>query len=188
MIYLKLFLYFLEVGTVSFGGGYGMISLIRDIVLSQNWLTEGELMDLVAISESTPGPLAVNMATFVGATKGGFFGALMATFGVVLPAFVVIVLISSVMKKAMEYAGVKHMLDGIRPCIIALIISTALIFGLKNLMGISLMGDSLRIDKMGVWIFAVLVAVDQIPKRLAGRKISPIILIIVSAILGVILF
>ena len=80
------------------------------------------------------------------------------------------------------------MLDGIRPCIIALIISTALIFGLKNLMGISSMGDSLRIDKMGVWIFAVLVAVDQIPKRLAGRKISPIILIIVSAILGVILF
>ena len=172
MIYLKLFLYFLEVGTVSFGGGYGMISLIRDIVLTQNWLTEGELMDLVAISESTPGPLAVNMATF----------------GVVLPAFVVIVLISSVMKKAMEYAGVKHMLDGIRPCIIALIISTALIFGLKNLMGISSVGDSLRIDKMGVWIFAVLVAVDQIPKRLAGRKISPIILIIVSAILGVILF
>ena len=172
MIYLKLFLYFLEVGTVSFGGGYGMISLIRDIVLSQNWLTEGELMDLVAISESTPGPLAVNMATF----------------GVVLPAFVVIVLISSVMKKAMEYAGVKHMLDGIRPCIIALIISTALIFGLKNLMGISSVGDSLRIDKMSVWIFAVLVAVDQIPKRLAGRKISPIILIIVSAILGVILF
>ena len=188
MIYLKLFLYFLEVGTVSFGGGYGMISLIRDIVLSQNWLTEGELMDLVAISESTPGPLAVNMATFVGATKGGFFGALMATFGVVLPAFVVIVLISSIMKKAMEYAGGKHMLDGIRPCIIALIISTALIFGLKNLMGISSVGDGLRIDKMGVGIFAVLVAVDQIPKRLAGRKISPIILIIVSAILGVILF
>ena len=75
MIYLKLFLTFLEIGTVSFGGGYGMIALVREAVLGNGWLTEEEFLNLIAVSESTPGPIAVNTATFVGSTQGGFFGA-----------------------------------------------------------------------------------------------------------------
>ena len=75
MIYLKLFLAFLKIGAVSFGGGYGMISLIRDDCLANGWLTEEELLNFIAVAESTPGPIAVNMATFVGSSQGGILGA-----------------------------------------------------------------------------------------------------------------
>lgn len=83
MIYLKLFINFLIIGTLSFGGGYGMISLMREIVLSNHWLSEDMFMSFVAVAESTPGPLAVNLATFVGSSQGGFPGAFFATLGVV---------------------------------------------------------------------------------------------------------
>ena len=73
MIYLKLFLTFLKIGAVSFGGGYAMISLIREDCLSNSWLTEEELLNFIAVAESTPGPIAVNMATFVGSSQGGFW-------------------------------------------------------------------------------------------------------------------
>ena len=90
MIYLKLFINFLIIGTLSFGGGYGMISLMREIVLSNHWLSEDMFMSFVAVAESTPGPLAVNLATFVGSSQGGFLGAFFATLGVVLPAFIIL--------------------------------------------------------------------------------------------------
>ena len=95
MIYLKLFLIFLEIGAVSFGGGYGMISIIREKVLTFGWLSEDEFVNFIAVSESTPGPLAVNMATFVGSSQAGFIGGLIATLGVVLPSFVIIFIIAS---------------------------------------------------------------------------------------------
>ena len=95
MTYLELFLTFLEIGAVSFGGGYGMISLIREKVLLHQWLTESEFMSFIAVSESTPGPLAVNMATFIGSSQGGMAGAFCATLGVVLPSFFVILIIAA---------------------------------------------------------------------------------------------
>ena len=85
MIYLSLFLTFLKIGTFSFGGGYGMISVIRDECLSIGWLNEEQLMNFIAVAESTPGPIAINMATFVGSSQGGLLGAIVATAGVVLP-------------------------------------------------------------------------------------------------------
>ena len=93
MIYLTLFLTFLKIGAVSFGGGYGMISLIRETVLENAWLTEEEFLNFIAVAESTPGPLAVNMATFIGSAQAGFLGALVATLGVILPSFVIILII-----------------------------------------------------------------------------------------------
>ena len=98
MIYLQLFLNFLMIGALSFGGGYGMISLVRETVLRHGWLTEAEFLSFVAVSESTPGPLAINMATFIGSSQGGFPGALIATLGVVLPSFFIILLIAAVLK------------------------------------------------------------------------------------------
>ena len=98
MIYVELFWNFLMIGALSFGGGYGMISLVRETVLGHGWLTEGEFLSFIAVSESTPGPLAINMATFIGASQGGFWGALCATLGVVLPSFVIILLIASVLQ------------------------------------------------------------------------------------------
>ena len=106
MIYLKLFLNFLMIGALSFGGGYGMVSLVRETVISNGWLTESEFLNFIAVSESTPGPLAVNMATFIGSTQGGILGSFLATLGVVLPSFVIILLIAAVLKNLMKYAGV----------------------------------------------------------------------------------
>ena len=88
-MFLKLFLTFLEIGAVSFGGGYGMISLIREETLSHGWLSEDALLNMIAVAESTPGPIAVNMATFVGSSQGGVLGSLLATLGVVLPSFII---------------------------------------------------------------------------------------------------
>lgn len=98
MICLELFLNFLMIGTLSFGGGYGMISLVREVVLGHGWLTEAEFLSFIAVSESTPGPLAVNMATFIGSSQAGFAGALCATLGVVLPSFGIILLIAAALK------------------------------------------------------------------------------------------
>lgn len=134
MIYWKLFLNFLMIGAVSFGGGYGMISLIRERVLANAWLSETDFMNMIAVSESTPGPLAVNMATFIGSSQGGVPGALVATAGVVLPSFFIILLIAAVMKNLLKYKGVNDFLAGIRPCVVAMILATAVIMGGNTLL------------------------------------------------------
>ena len=103
MIYLKLFLTFLKIGAFTFGGGYAMIPLIRDECLKSGWLTEDELLNFIAISESTPGPIAINMATFVGSSQAGFWGSFLATLGVVLPSFVIILLIASLVKNLLKF-------------------------------------------------------------------------------------
>ena len=107
MIYLQLFLNFLMIGALSFGGGYGMISLVRETVLGHGWLTEGEFLSFIAVSESTPGPLAVNMATFIGSSQAGLPGALVATLGVVLPSFVIILLVAAVLRSVAQSMALK---------------------------------------------------------------------------------
>ena len=124
MICLTLFWNFLMIGTLSFGGGYGMISLVREVVLGHGWLTESEFLSFIAVSESTPGPLAVNMATFIGSSQAGLPGALVATLGVVLPSFVIILLVAAVLRSVLRYAGVQAVLDGVRPCVVAMILAS----------------------------------------------------------------
>lgn len=183
MIYLRLFLTFLMIGAVSFGGGYGMISLIRETVISNGWLTESELINFIAVSESTPGPLAVNMATFIGASQGGILGSMLATLGVVLPSFIIILLISAVLKNLLRYAGVNAFLSGVRPCVVALILATAL-----TLLGFTSPGNGLAINGRGLIIFALLIGIRLIYKRLRGKKPSPILMIALSAGLGILLW
>ena len=98
MIYLDLFLGFLRVGAFTFGGGYAAIPLIRDVVLSYGWLSEETLTYMIAVSESTPGPIMVNMATYVGSSQGGILGSALATLAVVLPSFCIILLILVILK------------------------------------------------------------------------------------------
>lgn len=129
MILLQLFWNFLVIGAVSFGGGYGMISLVRETVLGHGWLTESEFLSFIAVSESTPGPLAVNMATFIGASQAGLAGSFAATVGVVLPSFVIILLIAAALHSLMKYAGVNAFLAGVRPCVVAMILATACTMG-----------------------------------------------------------
>ena len=155
MIYLQLFLNFLMIGALSFGGGYGMISLVRETVLRYGWLTEAEFLSFVAVSESTPGPLAINMATFIGSSQGGFPGALIATLGVVLPSFFIILLIAAVLKNLMKYAGVEAFLSGVRPCVVAMILATALNMMLSTLGGIKTLADGFAPDARSILVFAV---------------------------------
>ncbi len=188
MIYLRLFLTFLMIGSVSFGGGYGMISLIRETMLSNGWLTENELINFIAVSESTPGPLAVNMATFIGASQGGILGSLLATLGVVLPSFIIILLISAVLKNLLRYAGVNAFLSGVRPCVMALILATALTLALDTLLGFTSPGNGFAVNARGLTIFALLIAVRIVYKRLCGKKPSPILMIALSGGLGILLW
>lgn len=185
MIYLQLFLAFLEVGAVSFGGGYGMISLIREIVLGNGWLTEAQFMSFIAVSESTPGPLAVNIATFIGSSQAGFFGALCATIGVILPSFFIICLIAALIGNLLRYAGVRAFLGGVRPCVVALILSTALTMALSTFLSVSSLPARARLDWRGVCILALLSAAHFAFKKWKGKKPSPIAMILLSALLGI---
>lgn len=188
MIYLKLFLTFLQVGAVSFGGGYAMISLIREKVLVHGWLSEAELLNMIAVSESTPGPIAVNMATFVGSAQGGILGSFFATLGVVLPSFVIILLIAAFIRNLLKYKGVQAFLKGIRPCIVGLILSTSMILLLNILLGFKNIKTGFSVDITGVFIFILLFALKVVTEKVSRRKVSPILMIIISAILGMILY
>ena len=188
MIYLELFLTFLEVGAFSFGGGYGMISLIRELCLAKGWLDESELLNMIAVAESTPGPIAVNMATFVGSEQGGIIGALCATLGVVLPSFVIILIIAMLLKNLMKYKGVRAFMGGIRPCVIALILATATIMLLNNVFGLSTVVGSFSIDFRAIAIFALLIGISVFAKKVVKKKISPIITIALSAVLGMVFY
>ena len=184
----KLFLTFLEIGAVSFGGGYGMISLIREKVLLHGWLTESEFLSFIAVSESTPGPLAVNMATFIGSSQAGAAGAFCATLGVVLPSFFIILLIAALIHDLLRYAGVEAFLSGVRPCVVALILSTALTMGLSTLLGVSTLADTPSPAWRGIGILAVLVIVRLSWQKLKGKAPSPIAMILLSAVLGAVLY
>ena len=185
---LDLFLTFLKIGVVSFGGGYGMIPLLTEEVVAHNWLTESEVLNFIAVSESTPGPIAVNMATFIGASQHGILGAFLATLGVVLPAFIIILCIASIMAGLLKYAGVKAFLSGVRPVVIGLIIATGLSMSIMVLIGISKIGDKFFLDYKAVIIFAVVSILHLVYKKVKKKSISPIILIAVSAVLGIILY
>ena len=187
-MFLKLFLTFLEIGAVSFGGGYGMISLIREKVLLNGWLSEAEFLSFIAVSESTPGPLAVNMATFISASQGGVPGALCATLGVVLPSFFIILLIAALIHDLLKYAGVEAFLSGVRPCVVALILSTALTMGLSTLLGISTAAETPLPAWRGIGILAILVGVRLIWQKARGKAPSPIGMILLSAVLGAVLY
>ena len=188
MIYFELFLAFLKIGAVSFGGGYGMIALIRDVCLQSGWLTEGELLNFIAVAESTPGPIAVNMATFVGSAEGGFLGALVATLGIVLPSFVIILLVASLFTRLMKYGGVKAMLGGIRPAIVAMILATALTMLLGLAFGIQSVSSTPTLDIRALIILVIVAAIPFLFKKWKKKALSPILLILLSGVLGILFY
>lgn len=188
MIYLELFLSFLKIGALSFGGGLGMISLIRDECIGHGWLTEAELLNLIGVAESTPGPIAVNIATFVGSSQAGFFGALLSTLGVVLPSFVIILIIAALLRNLMKMRAVRATLDGMRPSIVALILGMSVILCLNLIFGIETVKSKLNFDALGVIILALCAVFAFVYKKIRKKAISPIFLIIFSGVLGGILY
>lgn len=188
MIYLQLFLSFLKIGAVSFGGGYGMISLIREEVLSHAWLTEAELLDFIAVAESTPGPIAVNIATFIGSSQGGFFGAFLATLGVVLPAFIIVLLIAAFAKNLFKREGVAASISAIRPAISAMVLATALCMLALLFLGFENVESIPRVDYFAIIIMAVLILFSVLLKKIFKKNATPIMLILISAALGMIMY
>ena len=165
-----------------------MISLIRDDCLANGWLTEEELLNFIAVAESTPGPIAVNMATFVGSSQGGILGAFLATLGVVLPSFVIILLIAAVFTRLLKYAGVKAVLGGIRPAIIALILGTAFTMLLSLGFGIKTVHSVPNFDYRTLIVLAVVCAISFTYSKWKKKSFSPILLILISGALGVLLY
>ncbi len=188
MIYWQLFLTFLQIGAVSFGGGYGMISLIREQCLSYGWLTEEELMNFIAVSESTPGPIAVNMATFIGSSQGGFPGALCATLGVVLPSFIIILIIAALVRNLLKFAGTQAVLGGVRPVIVGLIVGTAATMLLSVVFSLKTIHGGASFDWRALVIFALIALIFFLYRRIRGKEISPIFLIMISALLGIVFY
>ena len=126
MMYFELFWTFFKIGAFTFGGGYAMLPLIQEEVLQHNWATIDEILNFIAVSESTPGPFAVNMATYIGVSLGGILGAFFATLGVILPSFLIILIIAGFFQKFSKNTIVKGVMSGLKPCVIGLIASSVL--------------------------------------------------------------
>ena len=188
MIFLRLFFTFFKIGAFSFGGGYAIISIIRDTMLSNGWMSEETLIDIIAVAESTPGPIAINMATFVGAKEGGFLGSLCATLGMILPSFVIILIIAALISGLMKYSGVKAFIAGVRPCIIGMILSTAVTMGLSVLFSFTDIKGGFDVDIRGIFLLLLLFAISFIYKKYKTKNPSPILMILISAVVGVLLY
>ncbi|MBQ6844297.1 MAG: chromate transporter [Agathobacter sp.] len=182
MIYLELLLAFLKVGLFSFGGAYGAIPLIRDVVLSHGWMSEEYLTYMIAVSESTPGPIMVNMATYVGNIQAGLFGSVVATLGVVLPSFCVILLVTAILKNLTDNKYFKAILQGLKPCIVGIILATGLHLIVTNCV---VMKDKISVDAKALSIMLILLGIMFGYKKIKKVNLSPIMLIVVSAIVGI---
>ncbi|MCR5807834.1 MAG: chromate transporter [Oscillospiraceae bacterium] len=181
MILIDLFLTFLKIGAFTFGGGYAMLPLIQSEVERHGWLTKTELVDFIAVSESTPGPLAINMATFVGIRTGGIFGAVCATFGVVLPSFLIILIVSKFYEKFCESRVVDGAMYGLRPAVIGLIGAAFLSVGMTVFFP-----NGFETAVFSRTDFFVSLGVFVLGAALAFKKIHPIAVIGISAVIGII--
>lgn len=170
MIYCELFFAFFYVGCFAFGGAYGAIPLIRETVLRYGWIADEELSYMTAVSESTPGPIMINLATYIGGIQAGFTGAFLATLAVVLPSFIIIIAAYSLLN---HYAGNKcfqSAMKGLKPCIAGMILAVGLMLSLKQCRDI-------RSCEIMILLAVILFYL----------KVSPIKFIILSAFLGMIL-
>ncbi len=181
MNYLFLFLTFFKIGAFTFGGGYAMLPLIQAEVLANNWLSENQIINFIAVSESTPGPFAVNISTYIGSQVGeiGILGALCATLGVVLPSFLIILIIARCYEKFKNSKTVKALMSGLKPAVIGLI-ATALLTMAKTVFfesGISLSALNQPMTYVSLGTVVVM-------SVLAFKKAHPVLIICLSAIVG----
>ena len=174
MIFLELFWVFFLIGAFTFGGGYAMIAIIQQQVASRGWMETAQIIDFVAIAESTPGPIAVNMATFVGNQMGGVWGAVCATLGVILPSFVVILIVARCFRAFCESKWVKGIMNGLKPAVVGLIASAAATVG-----GTALFGSG-----KVTWFWLAVTAVMAVV-AFKWKKLHPIVIICLCALIGI---
>ena len=174
MIYWELFQVFFLIGAFTFGGGYAMIAMVQQQVVNQGWMTAEALIDFIAIAESTPGPIAVNLATFVGAQMGGIPGALCATLGIVLPSFVVILLVARCYTAFRKSKWVQGIMSGLKPAVVGLIGSALVTVALA----VFVPGEAAN------WLWAAVVAV-MFFVGIKKPKLHPIVIICICGAVGI---
>ena len=174
MIYLNLFINFFKIGLFTFGGGYAMIPMIQELVLSNKWMDTKQMVDFIAISETTPGPLAINMSTYVGYEVAGIPGAICSTFAVALPSFIVIILVARAYKKFKDNKVVVAVMNGIKPAAVLSVAGN--VFTVGNSVSKILTSDNL--------ISLIIVITSAV---MAIKKKNPVIIICIGALLGIIL-
>ncbi len=180
MLYFELFITFFKIGAFTIGGGYAMLPLIRKEVLLNNWMSEKELLDFIAVSESTPGPFAVNIATYTGITVSGLLGAFFATLGIVLPSFLIILAVARFFEKFNQNRIVKGVMSGLKPAVVGLIASAIL-----SVMKAVLFPTGITASVLLTPEFYISIGIFSLSCILAFKKIHPIYIIILSAILGI---
>lgn len=183
-VFFDLFLTFFKIGAFTFGGGYAMLPLILEEVERHGWMKREALIDFVAVSESTPGPFAINIATYVGSEMGGVLGSVCATLGVVLPSFIIILIVAKCYEKFKENRYVKGTLNGLKPAAIGLIatavVTTALSVFVPNGFD-KILSDILSLE----FVFSVIIFLLSLFLIMKKKK-HPVIVILISAGLGII--
>ncbi len=181
MLCFELFITFFKIGAFTIGGGYAMLPLIQKEVLLHKWISEGELLDFIAVSESTPGPFAINIATYTGNTVTGLFGAFCATLGVVLPSFLIILIVAKFFEKFNQNKIVKGVMSGLKPAVVGLIAAAILSVGKAVFFPIAITESVFYSAEFYASLFIFLLSA-----LLAFKKIHPILIIVLSAISGII--
>jgi chromate transporter len=171
MILLDLFLTFFKIGAFTFGGGYAMLPLIQEEVVAHAWLTETDIINFIAVSESSPGPFAINIATYIGSEMAGIIGAICATLGVVLPSLIIIILVAKFFEKFKTNKIVKGCMTGLKPAVVGLIGASVLSIG-----------KTVFVENGFNFVSLVLFLSISV---LAFKKIHPIIIILISALIGI---
>lgn len=179
MIFWELCFAFFKIGAFTFGGGYAMLPLIQEEVLKHGWMSMEQLVDFVAISESTPGPFAINIATYVGTETAGVAGSLCATLGVVMPSFIIILLVAHIYEKFQRSAFVRGVMSGLKPAVIGLIASAVVSIG-QTVFAPG--GSGAIVPSKELWCSLGIFAGMTL---LALKKIHPIVVILLSAVLGI---
>lgn len=170
----NLFFSFLKIGAFSFGGGYAMLPFIeREVVDANGWLTETEFLDIIGISQATPGPVAINTATFVGYKTAGLAGSIVATVGVVMVSFILVLIASHFMEKFRDSQTLKHAIRGMRPALVALIFNATLSTARTAYLPFNF--KALFIGGGTLWL-------------LLKTKTHPIVTIIMAAFMGIVLY
>ncbi len=184
MILFELFAGFLKVGCFAFGGAYGAIPLIRETVLSYGWLDEEMLTYMIAVSESTPGPIMVNLATYVGSVKAGLAGSLVATLAVVLPSFLIILLVTALLKTVLKNPYVQAVLKGLKPCVAGIILATGLFMIFRN--GFVMQNNTFLLRPFLLTMLLGIVYFGS--RKMIKGGLSPVRLICISAIMGILFY
>lgn len=193
LMVLELFWTFFKIGAFTFGGGYAMLPLVQAAVINHGWLAEAQIVDFIAVSESTPGPFAINIATYVGSQRGvaifgdglfgTVFGAFVATLGVVLPSFIIILLVAKFFEKFKNSKTVSGCMSGLKPAVIGLISSAVISIGTTVFFPVNI---SLSVFSSAAFYVSLAIFCIALVLVLKAKKLSPIYLIIGSAVIGVI--